>query len=218
MRSASVCGVSSSRCCPDPRVNPGVARFGSDKAGLSNMASERWLRHCLELPDAFHDSLTRVQSTRVEIAGRSVVTVINDVRVFGLDASSVSTVPLCLQPTLLVRADRGDGAGAAHDDCLGLLRDERRRRAISGAPEGLLDRRRTGPGALDPRGGACAPPPAGSVTPARDGRTSQARPGCEICSNVNTLGRRLRNVYTDGVYQRISRTDHTPALRCLTRP
>ncbi len=73
---------------------------------LSNMASERWLRHRLELPEAFHDSLTRVQSTRVEIAGRSVVTVINDVRVFGLDASSVSTVALCLQSTLLVSARR----------------------------------------------------------------------------------------------------------------
>jgi zinc transporter len=73
---------------------------------LSNMASERWLRQRLELPEAFHDSLTRVQSTRIEVAGHSVVTVINDVRVFGLDASSVSTVALCLQATLLVSARR----------------------------------------------------------------------------------------------------------------
>lgn len=52
---------------------------------LANLASQRWLRQ-QPLPDAFHTSLDHVQSTRVELAGTSVVAVLNDVAVFDLDA------------------------------------------------------------------------------------------------------------------------------------
>jgi zinc transporter len=70
---------------------------------LANVASERWLRQ-LELPDAFYDALNHVQSTRVELAGTSVVAVVNDVMAFGADASNVSTMAICVQDRLLVSA------------------------------------------------------------------------------------------------------------------
>ena len=66
---------------------------------LANVASERWLRQ-LELPDAFYDALNHVQSTRVELAGTSVVAVVNDVMAFGADASNVSTMAICVQDRL----------------------------------------------------------------------------------------------------------------------
>ena len=70
---------------------------------LANLASQRWLRQ-QPLPDAFHTSLDHVQSTRVELAGTSVVAVLNDVAVFDLDALNVSTVPLCVQEHLVASA------------------------------------------------------------------------------------------------------------------
>ena len=70
---------------------------------LANAASVRWLRQ-RELPDAFYEALDHVQSTRVEIAGASVVAVINDVMAFGADASNVSTMAICVHDRLLVSA------------------------------------------------------------------------------------------------------------------
>lgn len=71
---------------------------------LANQASQRWLLHRLSLPEAFHTSLDHAASTRLEVAGSSLVAVINDVTLFGLDASSVATMALCVDARLLVSA------------------------------------------------------------------------------------------------------------------
>ncbi len=71
---------------------------------LANVASQRWLTHHVDLPDAFHEALAQAQSTRVELAGTAIVAVMNDVAVFGVDASNVSTVVLCVYDRLLVSA------------------------------------------------------------------------------------------------------------------
>lgn len=71
---------------------------------LANVASQRWLRQQLDLPEGFLGALDHVQSTRVELAGTSIVAVLNDVAVFGLDASSVSTVALCVHDRVVVSA------------------------------------------------------------------------------------------------------------------
>ena len=71
---------------------------------LANKASERWLRRRLSLPDAFHTALDHTRSTRVEVAGDAVIAVINDVTLFGLDASTVSTMTMCVDRRLLVSA------------------------------------------------------------------------------------------------------------------
>lgn len=73
---------------------------------LGNPAAERWLRANLALPHTFFESLNQsVPSTRVEQQGDSLVAVIHDVLFeFTFDPASVSTVYLCVQPSLLVTA------------------------------------------------------------------------------------------------------------------
>jgi len=71
---------------------------------LANQASLRWLRQHLALPDAFYDSPQRATSTRLELAGDSVVAVINDATDFGRDTCEVSTMTLCVNDRFLVSA------------------------------------------------------------------------------------------------------------------
>ena len=74
---------------------------------LSNTAAERWMRQTLHLPEAYYESLREsVGSTRLEQAGDALVAVIHDVLfdTANLDASSVSTVTLCVTPRLVVSA------------------------------------------------------------------------------------------------------------------
>jgi zinc transporter len=76
---------------------------------LAHAASEHWLRQRLSLPDAFHESLHQTSSnhgssTRVELAGDSVVAVLNDVLFFARDTSDASTVSLCADRQMLVSA------------------------------------------------------------------------------------------------------------------
>ena len=73
---------------------------------LANQASRRWLDQSLPLPDAFYSSIdhTTTSSTRVEIAEQWLIAVLNDVTVFGLDASTVSTMALCVGDGLLISA------------------------------------------------------------------------------------------------------------------
>src|SRR6185369_16947624 len=109
-------------------VMTGEARYGSEKAGLlcgylfregepgcdigaehactmlADPAAPRWLQQRLALPEAFHTALDQTGSTRVEIAGESIVAVINDVTLFGLDASNVSAMALCVDSRKMVSA------------------------------------------------------------------------------------------------------------------
>jgi zinc transporter len=74
---------------------------------LSNNAAERWMHQTLHLPEAYYESLREsVGSTRLEQAGDALVAVIHDVLfdTANLDASSVSTVTLCVTPRLVVSA------------------------------------------------------------------------------------------------------------------
>ena len=71
---------------------------------LANQASRRWLDQSLSLPEAFYSSIDHTASTRVEIADQWLIAVINDVTVFGLDASTVSTMALCVGDGLLISA------------------------------------------------------------------------------------------------------------------
>src|SRR5262249_56859295 len=73
---------------------------------LSNAAAERWMRHSLQLADAFYESLHEgVGSTRLEVEGDTLVAVMHDV-LFNLsfDAANISTVSVCMQPRLVVTA------------------------------------------------------------------------------------------------------------------
>ena len=70
---------------------------------LANAASVRWLRQHARLPEAFfepHDSA----STRLEVVDDELMGVLNDVRVFGGEASTASTMTLHVGPRLIVTA------------------------------------------------------------------------------------------------------------------
>ena len=71
---------------------------------LANKASGRWLSQRLQLPEAFYTILGNRGSTRVEVADDVIVAVINDVTLFGLDASTVSSMALCLGRRMMVTA------------------------------------------------------------------------------------------------------------------
>jgi zinc transporter len=71
---------------------------------LANQASLRWLRQRVSLPDAFYESLQQATSTRLEVAGDSVVAVINDATVFGLETCEVATLSVCVNARLLISA------------------------------------------------------------------------------------------------------------------
>ena len=71
---------------------------------LANQASLRWLRQSVTLPEAFYETLQRATSTRLEVAGDSVVAVINDATVFGLETCEVATLGVCVNARLLISA------------------------------------------------------------------------------------------------------------------
>jgi zinc transporter len=71
---------------------------------LANQISVRWMRQHLELPEEYHSLLDHVTSTRVEVANGSLVAVINDVALYGLDPSTVSTMALFVNHRVLVSA------------------------------------------------------------------------------------------------------------------
>ena len=73
---------------------------------LANASSERWMRQHLELPETFFQSFREPEgSTRVEQDGDVLLAVIHDVLFSStFEATDVSTVSLCVQPTLLVSA------------------------------------------------------------------------------------------------------------------
>jgi zinc transporter len=85
-------------------IKPGAGSFAWLHFNLANQASLRWLRQKLSLPDAFYDSLGQQSSTHLEITDESIVAVINDATVFGLETGEVSTLGLCVTERLLVSA------------------------------------------------------------------------------------------------------------------
>src|SRR5262245_32563200 len=72
--------------------------------GLSNTASERWLRSHLQLPDTFYDSLRESPSTRVEATSDSLVAVVHDLQFFGEETGVAATVTLSVDSRLMVSA------------------------------------------------------------------------------------------------------------------
>ena len=71
---------------------------------LSNSASERWIDQHLVVPAAFREAVGANPSTRVEIAEDFLIAVVNDVLFNAFDASSASTMTLCVDPRVLVSA------------------------------------------------------------------------------------------------------------------
>jgi zinc transporter len=73
---------------------------------LTNQAAARWLRQHLPLPDAFHQSLHEISSTRVELAGDMLLAVLNDVQFqfFASDAPEASPVCVCVDARMMISA------------------------------------------------------------------------------------------------------------------
>lgn len=73
---------------------------------LANAATERWMRRHLSLPEGFFHSLNQqASSTRLEQEDDAIVAMVHDAAFeFTLDPESVSTVTLCLTPSILVTA------------------------------------------------------------------------------------------------------------------
>jgi zinc transporter len=73
---------------------------------LANNSAERWLRTHLPLPDVFFESLHQISSTRVELAGDSLLAVINDVQFqfFASDAPEASSLIVCVDQRMLISA------------------------------------------------------------------------------------------------------------------
>jgi zinc transporter len=71
---------------------------------LANQASERWLAQRLSLPEGYHSLLHHETSTRLEANGDWLIAVVNDVGIYGTDASTVSTMTLCVARRILVSA------------------------------------------------------------------------------------------------------------------
>jgi zinc transporter len=71
---------------------------------LSNTASLRWIEQQLELPDAFREAAGANSSTRVEAAGDFLIAVVNDLLFHSQEASSASTLIICVDPRVLVSA------------------------------------------------------------------------------------------------------------------
>ena len=93
--------------------SPAAARTG-EPAGefvwlhfnLANNSTERWLHQHLPLPDVFYESLHQVSSTRVELAGDSLLAVINDVQFqfYASDAPEASSMIVCVDQRMLISA------------------------------------------------------------------------------------------------------------------
>jgi zinc transporter len=71
---------------------------------LANTASLRWIDQHLMLPDAFREATAANSSTRVELADDVLLAVLNDVLFYAFDASSASTLTICVDPRVLVSA------------------------------------------------------------------------------------------------------------------
>jgi len=100
--------------------------------GLSNAASERWLRQHLMLPNAFYESLRENPSTRVEAVDDALVAVVHDLKFYVGEIGADATVTLCVDERMMVSArttplraiDRlraAVKAGARFDSPVGLL-------------------------------------------------------------------------------------------------
>lgn len=82
----------------------GAADFLWLHFSLTNTASEVWLRRHLALPDEFYDALKPATSTRVEMVDDALIAVLNDVQIFGAEASSAGTVTVCVTEGIIVSA------------------------------------------------------------------------------------------------------------------
>jgi zinc transporter len=71
---------------------------------LANQMSVRWLKQHLDLPEEYHSLLDHVSSTRVELVGNALIATINDVTLYGMDASDVATMALYVNHRVLVSA------------------------------------------------------------------------------------------------------------------
>lgn len=116
---------------PEPGENP---EFFWLHFSLSNVATERWLRQKLDIPESFFESLhSETGSTRLEQDADSLVAVIHDVLFdSGYDASAVATAHLYIDPRLLISARRQ--ALRSIDE----LRAEVRSRGVFRSPVELL--------------------------------------------------------------------------------
>lgn len=72
---------------------------------LSNQASGRWLLHHLDPPDGFL-APHQTSSTRVDVAAASIVAAINDLTIFGPDASEASPMLILVTDRVIVTARR----------------------------------------------------------------------------------------------------------------
>ena len=71
---------------------------------LANTAIARWIEQHLTLPDAFREAAGANSSTRVESPDDFLLAVINDVLFYAFDASSASTLTICVDSPVLVSA------------------------------------------------------------------------------------------------------------------
>jgi zinc transporter len=83
---------------------PGNDEFLWLHFNLANSAASRWIEQHLVVPEAFREAVGANPSTRVEIADDFLVAVVNDVLFYAFDASSASTMTLCVQQRVLVSA------------------------------------------------------------------------------------------------------------------
>src|SRR5262249_19754132 len=72
--------------------------------GLSNSASERWLRQHLALPNTFYESLRENPSTRVEAVDDALLAVVHDLQFFASEVATDATVPLAVDARMMVSA------------------------------------------------------------------------------------------------------------------
>ena len=75
---------------------------------LANTASEKWLHEHTSLPEEFYDSLHEgPRSTRIELAGDTLVAVVNDVlHDFSFEPSDISTLWLSVDSQIVISARR----------------------------------------------------------------------------------------------------------------
>ena len=73
---------------------------------LASQPAERWLRQHLALPEAFHESLREISSTRVELADDTLLAVLNDVRfeLFSSETAEASTVCVYVDARMMISA------------------------------------------------------------------------------------------------------------------
>ena len=73
---------------------------------LSNQASQRWLSRHLDPPETFMAAMGQISSTRVDVGAASIVAAINDLTIFGPDASEASPMLILVTDRVIVTARR----------------------------------------------------------------------------------------------------------------